>query len=192
MTTEQEGVLDLRDAIIELYLAIKIRSTDEVSSFALCFLVKTNKISSFSIAGPNRWRSPRGWKDETREIERLPSPRIRPHLHRNHYESQNWGPRKGVQQSKPIWEGQLGQQLWRFNNVGSIKQSNPAKYERCYSSNDGNSGEFQVARQAEPQNQHRLHHGPLNEVREVDPEVGVRRPRPHQGKCLQVSPVIVL
>jgi len=54
MTTEQEGVLDLRDAIIELYLAIKIRSTDEVSSFALCFLVKTNKISSFSIAGPNR------------------------------------------------------------------------------------------------------------------------------------------
>ena len=32
--TEPEGVLELKDAIIELYLAIKIRSTEEVSSIA--------------------------------------------------------------------------------------------------------------------------------------------------------------
>ena len=53
MTTEQEDVLDLRDAIIELYLAIKIRSTDEVSSFEHYFQVKTNKISLVSIVEPN-------------------------------------------------------------------------------------------------------------------------------------------
>ena len=32
LTTEPEDVYELRDAIIELYLAIKIRSTEEVSS----------------------------------------------------------------------------------------------------------------------------------------------------------------
>ena len=31
LTTEVEDVIDLKDAIIELYLAIKIRSTEEVS-----------------------------------------------------------------------------------------------------------------------------------------------------------------
>ena len=31
LDTEQENILDLKDAIIELYLAIKIRSTEEVS-----------------------------------------------------------------------------------------------------------------------------------------------------------------
>lgn len=33
LTTEVEDVMDLKDAIIELYLAIKIRSTEEVSTF---------------------------------------------------------------------------------------------------------------------------------------------------------------
>ena len=31
MDTEPENILELKDAIIELYLAIKIRSTEEVS-----------------------------------------------------------------------------------------------------------------------------------------------------------------
>ena len=40
--SEAHSVAELRDAIIELYLAIKIRSTEEVSTIYLCLCVRLN------------------------------------------------------------------------------------------------------------------------------------------------------
>lgn len=38
--SEAHSVAELRDAIIELYLAIKIRSTEEVSAIYLCLCAR--------------------------------------------------------------------------------------------------------------------------------------------------------
>lgn len=47
LETEPESLLELKDAIIELYLAIKIRSTEEVSSSpGLCLQIWLSQISS--------------------------------------------------------------------------------------------------------------------------------------------------
>ena len=42
LETEPESLLELKDAIIELYLAIKIRSTEEVSQLAQKHTQPTN------------------------------------------------------------------------------------------------------------------------------------------------------
>ena len=49
--TEPEGVLELKDAIIELYLAIKIRSTEEVSLIVFKSAIRQLQIKMKGVKG---------------------------------------------------------------------------------------------------------------------------------------------
>ena len=49
LVTEADDINELREAIIELYLAIKIRSTEEVSDLKQCLGIRSPHLTSDSL-----------------------------------------------------------------------------------------------------------------------------------------------
>lgn len=89
-----DDIYDLKEAIIELYLAIKIRSTEEVSSSG-----QFTHLVQFT-ARLNHGPSPRRGKAQARKSERLLGARVHPHVNRNNHEPEDRGLGEGVQQSE--------------------------------------------------------------------------------------------
>ena len=73
LETEPESLLELKDAIIELYLAIKIRSTEEVSQLNTSNTTLTNLDLPLLSARLNNGPNFGGGKSETRDGVWLPS-----------------------------------------------------------------------------------------------------------------------